>query len=365
MNDPHKHNWVGSIETHSGIKFDIENPTPEMVSLEDISWSLSMTCRYNGQIPSFYSVAEHSCLVADWLATNGHEHLAFAGLMHDAAEAYIGDIVRPMKLIPEFAVIYNEFERLVETAIGEKFNVDLYPIDPIVKEADKAIYEWEVENIRSGKMQGLPPTEAHNTFMSFFNHYQPKHNFTRESQMEYNKPITDMTDAEIDAETEIVYGDEVLSPEAQAKLMRDIADLDAAAADDGFNMEDTLSKIAAEGIDWNDVAEATKPLSPRRELLMGAADLVDGDRNAQYGDPRQDFRRTAGYWNIHINGIIERKLAENNGQFGGDILDPHDVAIMMDLLKTSRLAWSPDKEDTWMDKAGYTACGWHCVMPEE
>lgn len=90
------------------------------------------------------------------------------------------------------------------------------------------------------------------------------------------------------------------------------------------------------------------PTSPRRALLDEAADLVDGDRNAQYGDPRQDFNRTAAMWTAYL---------------GVDVV-PHDVAALMALLKVSRLRWSPDHRDNWTDLAGYAACGWDCARDD-
>ena len=83
-------------------------------------------------------------------------------------------------------------------------------------------------------------------------------------------------------------------------------------------------------------------------MLAEAASLVDGDRNAQYGDPRQDFQRTAVMWGAYLGVDIE----------------PHDVAALMAILKVSRIRWSPGKRDSWVDLAGYAACGWHCAMPE-
>ena len=83
-------------------------------------------------------------------------------------------------------------------------------------------------------------------------------------------------------------------------------------------------------------------------MLAEAASLVDGDRNAQYGDPRQDFLRTAAMWTAYL----------------GTEVHPHDVAAMMALLKVSRIRWSPDKRDSWVDLAGYAACGWDCARPE-
>ena len=112
-------------------------------------------------------------------------------------------------------------------------------------------------------------------------------------------------------------------------------------------------------------------VGPRRGLLLEAAELVDGDRNAQYGDPIDDFRRTAAYWSVHIGGVLRRKATESRVPLHPDVLDiidrlldPHDVAVMMQQLKISRLAWSPHKRDSWADAAGYVACGWDCVERE-
>ena len=108
------------------------------------------------------------------------------------------------------------------------------------------------------------------------------------------------------------------------------------------------------GIDeLDECAEAAEvaPVSPRRVMLDEAADLVDGDRNNQYGDPRQDFRRTAELWTTYLDGKTT--------------LDLHDVAALMALLKISRLRWSPEKRDSWVDLAGYAACGWDCARPDE
>lgn len=170
--DDNAHDWVGCIKTNSGIEFNIEYPQADMVDIHDVATALAMICRYNGQIPSFYSVAEHSVRVADWLIDNEYPELAFEGLMHDAAEAYVGDIVRPMKLMPEFAEVYNDLEQNVERVIGEKFGIILHPMNPIVKEADKAVYEWEVEHIRSGKQMGYGHLTALSRFMDKYEKLQ-------------------------------------------------------------------------------------------------------------------------------------------------------------------------------------------------
>jgi len=86
------------IQTFEGREFDLVNPGPDMVSAEDIAHALSQLCRYNGHTHRFYSVAEHSVLVSDWLASQGHRPgIVLAGLLHDAHEAYVSDLPAPLK----------------------------------------------------------------------------------------------------------------------------------------------------------------------------------------------------------------------------------------------------------------------------
>jgi hypothetical protein len=83
-------------------------------------------------------------------------------------------------------------------------------------------------------------------------------------------------------------------------------------------------------------------MNPRTEILQTAEQLVNGDRNNQHGDPTQDFTRTAQMWQAYL----------------GTPLKAHDVAAMMALLKLSRISWNPQNKDSWIDLAGYAACGW-------
>lgn len=160
-------NGVGQIRVHpSGEWFNILRPTVEMVSVEDIARSLSMLCRFNGHLPSFYSVAEHSVRVADYLnLTMRVPELALAGLLHDAAEAYIGDMVYPLKSVPNVGDPFKAVERELEVVIGEKFGVELWPMDPRVKEADQAVYDWENQHIRTGEAVGWTQEAAEAIFL--------------------------------------------------------------------------------------------------------------------------------------------------------------------------------------------------------
>lgn len=163
--DPHV--WVGAIRTVKGNPFNLLRPEPSMVELEEVAHSLSMQCRYNGHVPSFYSVAEHSVRVSVLLEDDGHSvDVQMAGLLHDAAEAYCGDMVRPLKLIPELGIPFDEIEDGIAIAVFAGLgHSDLYPLSESVHLADKAVYAWEVQNIRTGKRQGDTPLMARTAFI--------------------------------------------------------------------------------------------------------------------------------------------------------------------------------------------------------
>ena len=105
-----------TITLASGRLFDFLDPHGSDFAIEDVAHGLALVCRYAGQCRDFYSVAEHSLLVSD-VATN-HRYEA---LLHDAAEAFIGDITRPLKqLLPD----YKRIEEAVEDAVIERFGMD-------------------------------------------------------------------------------------------------------------------------------------------------------------------------------------------------------------------------------------------------
>jgi 5'-deoxynucleotidase YfbR-like HD superfamily hydrolase len=121
----------------SGAEFDFLDPSSSAFTIEDIAHGLAHVCRYAGQCRNFYSVAEHSVLVSDLAG----EH-AFAALLHDAAEAFLGDVTRPLKqLLPE----YKRLERLVERAIFDRFGVAEIP--SMVKDLDLAVLAAEQDEI--------------------------------------------------------------------------------------------------------------------------------------------------------------------------------------------------------------------------
>ena len=115
-----------SIETYTGLLFDLSHPDPSMVRIEDIAHSLSMLCRYNGHCKYFYSVAQHSVLMTG-LAEEEKIIDPMICLLHDAAEAYTGDITRPFKnIINDKSSVLKEIEEGVNHAIYKAFNLT-YP----------------------------------------------------------------------------------------------------------------------------------------------------------------------------------------------------------------------------------------------
>lgn len=104
------------IETYSGKIVHILNPSPEEIDIVDIAHSLSMLCRYTAHCKKFYSVAEHSLLVSKFCSDENK----MWGLLHDATEAYLGDLSSPLKKELDE---YKELENIFIKVIAEKFSL--------------------------------------------------------------------------------------------------------------------------------------------------------------------------------------------------------------------------------------------------
>lgn len=138
------------IQTYTGRAFNVFTCKPEDVAIEDIAHALSMICRFAGHTRKFYSVGQHSILVASILPDN----LKLAGLLHDASEAYLVDLPRPIKYnMPEYQLI----EKSVESVIAQAFNLP-NPLPKEVKCADSMLLCTEYNQLM-GKI--------HDDFASF------------------------------------------------------------------------------------------------------------------------------------------------------------------------------------------------------
>lgn len=152
----HKGDWM---LTFTGKHFYPLSPREQDIELLDIAHALGMLCRYNGHVDRFYSVAEHCCLMSDTFPDD--EELARWALLHDGTEAYVGDMVRPLKLnLPDYRYVEDEVMRV----IARRFSLgltdfpataDLAKMPKVVKDADTRILLTE----RNALMSNYAPSD--------------------------------------------------------------------------------------------------------------------------------------------------------------------------------------------------------------
>lgn len=162
-----------NILTATGRYFSFVDPEASEFDIRDIAHALSNTCRFAGHVRSFYSVAQHSDMVSRLVPPE----MALAGLLHDAAEAFIGDVTRPLKqLLPE----YKTIERRVERAVFRRFGLP-ETLPPEVKRADMVMLATERRDLMpdndvfwpilegveplGATLHPLPPSEACEDFL--------------------------------------------------------------------------------------------------------------------------------------------------------------------------------------------------------
>lgn len=132
-------------QTNCGIRFDLLSPTTRMIDPRDISLSLSRQCRFAGHTSEFYSVAEHSIRVMYAVPAIAKQW----ALLHDAAEAYTGDIVAPMHEVTGDSFKY--IERIISQRIRERFKVRYdRMIAGEVKRADLCLLATEARDLLPG-----------------------------------------------------------------------------------------------------------------------------------------------------------------------------------------------------------------------
>lgn len=180
------------IETRSGESVSLIAPGENMIHLEDIAHGLAHTCRFGGQCAQFYSVAEHSIIVANHYAETitddfFNARTMFAMIMHDAAEAYIGDVTSPLKaLLPD----YRQIEARISAAIASRFDVDQSPYTTAqIERCDRQVLALEkIKVMRSSRdwsmLTGVipatispmfyPPELAASEFLSLARHWMVK-----------------------------------------------------------------------------------------------------------------------------------------------------------------------------------------------
>jgi len=166
------------IHTRTGV-IDPFNARESDIVIEDIAHALANTCRFGGATSTFYSVAEHSIRVAERVSPN----LRLCALLHDAAEAYLGDIPTPIKQCMQFrradsegvtTESYAAAENRLLAVIFARLHVGYKWIPSEVHEADKiARLEEERRYIRGAGYFGhtMEPAEAGGAFLDRFREY--------------------------------------------------------------------------------------------------------------------------------------------------------------------------------------------------
>lgn len=165
-----------TIQTFTGRYFNLVSPDPWTITIEDIAHALSNVCRFAGHCRTFYSVAQHSLVVSRSVSPER----ALEALLHDAAEAYCGDVTKPLKsVLPD----YRKVQTGIELAIAKRFGLPP-ELDPEIKFADlvvlaterrdlmpKCLAEWEcLAGLQPlpGRIEPLLPVDAEGEFLNRF-----------------------------------------------------------------------------------------------------------------------------------------------------------------------------------------------------
>ena len=152
-----------TIKTYSGKHIDLLEPQKSDISIIDIAHGLSKICRFSGQCNQFYSVAQHSVAVAARLP----EELKLWGLLHDASEAYLGDVTRPLKrLLTE----YQYLEKKMMAVIAARFSLTL-PEPAKVKEVDVLTLKVEQTCFWGNARNSIRPWTWDQALEEFINRY--------------------------------------------------------------------------------------------------------------------------------------------------------------------------------------------------
>ena len=146
----------GVINTSSGKIIDLKNPTTDMIDIKDIANGLSKICRFGGQVTHYYSVAQHSVLVC-YMMKEGEGDYALEALLHDASETYLGDVIKPLKVI--LGNNYKWLENRFENVIAKKYDLLQSPdVEKLVHKYDMIALELEHEAFQKGNFLPLMAT---------------------------------------------------------------------------------------------------------------------------------------------------------------------------------------------------------------
>jgi 5'-deoxynucleotidase YfbR-like HD superfamily hydrolase len=151
------------IQTSSGRWVNPFDPDPSMLDPDDIARALANVCRFGGHTRAFYSVAQHSVIVSELVQERGGDvEDVFAALMHDATEAYLGDMPHPIKHRSPLGAAFKEAEDRLEAVLQARFAIKADV--PEIKRVDRALLATEREAFSSiswdwPELEGVEPLE--------------------------------------------------------------------------------------------------------------------------------------------------------------------------------------------------------------
>lgn len=170
----------GCFRTYRGVKFSLTSPKTSMVDIEDIARGLAYKPHFSGFSPRFFSIAEHCLMVEDMMAHYSpmDYEARLMALLHDASEAYTGDVIKPLKnLLPNFVVM----EKRIQNVIYLKYCI--MPTDQ--RKRDIKVFDNKTQDIEAGAFYGmregweeniryLSPDSAYTDFLNKFHYLQFK-----------------------------------------------------------------------------------------------------------------------------------------------------------------------------------------------
>lgn len=159
------------LTTYTGKHFHFDDIESNVVDIVDIAWALSHACRFNGHCRQFYSVTQHSYHVA-WLVSEEHRLQA---LLHDAAEAYTGDMVRPLKkFLPEYIALQKRVDRHIFRTFGvaEELHSEVKRADNVMLATEMLRFMPDIDvdlpAPASFSVEGWSPEDARKSFLELF-----------------------------------------------------------------------------------------------------------------------------------------------------------------------------------------------------
>lgn len=141
------------VPTHTGKRVNPLHPDPAQICLVDIAHALSQICRYAGHTIHPYSVAEHSIILAGVVGPSlTHQRVA---MLHDGAEAYILDMIAPIKRMPSMQ-FYRDIDDTLTGVIFEKYGLPINAFDNYMRKFDRAMCWAEVRAGLMAHPEALP-----------------------------------------------------------------------------------------------------------------------------------------------------------------------------------------------------------------